>query len=360
MLISLSREELLAAQARYGIYLYALPMGIICAVLGYIYGNALFITQYELLSYPPLAALLAVLLFCIVFTKIPIAYVERILLIGIAIHLDLSLFYHVSHIQTISSLISMEKILGHGFWSMAIYTMIFWLFELPVAKRIAWIHLGSLMLITTLLYVNTAGPQLIGQNVYYLSQLFAGQALFIMIFSAYTYMLEERQKTTHQMMHRAYTDELTTLANRRFLDLAIVNQFECANKHQQSFSVVLLDIDHFKNVNDTYGHFVGDKVLQQISQILLKEVDKHSFIGRWGGEEFLLVLPNSTLTQAEANAWRIKRALERAKFIDDLSITASFGVSEYRSCDTTESLLVRADSALYQAKSSGRNQVIGA
>ena len=78
MLINLSREELLAAQARYGIYLYALPMGIICAVLGYIYGNALFITRYELLSYPPLASLLT-LLFCIVFTNIPIAYIERIL-----------------------------------------------------------------------------------------------------------------------------------------------------------------------------------------------------------------------------------------------------------------------------------------
>ena len=199
----------------------------------------------------------------------------------------------------------MEKILGHGFWSMAIYTMIFWLLicllpsGLPDTPWLADIdHVHDLP--------EYVGPQLVGQNVITYHN-FCRADPFIMIFSAYTYMLEERQKTTHQMMHRAYTDELTTLANRRFLDLAIVNQFECANKHQQSFSVVLLDIDHFKNVNDTYGHFVGDKVLQQIAQVLLKEADKHSFVGRWGGEEFLLVLPNSTLTQAEANAWRIKR-----------------------------------------------------
>jgi diguanylate cyclase (GGDEF)-like protein len=157
----------------------------------------------------------------------------------------------------------------------------------------------------------------------------------------------------------ATRDALTNVANRRELEAqmaAIVTDFN--EKSRVPFSVIFVDADHFKRVNDTYGHSVGDQVLIDLARLLTQETYSGELVGRYGGEEFVILCPDTNLEQAVRRAERLRVTLRKSKIggIDRLRVTASFGVSQSEPGDTVESVLRRADKALYKAKEEGRDR----
>jgi diguanylate cyclase (GGDEF)-like protein len=157
---------------------------------------------------------------------------------------------------------------------------------------------------------------------------------------------------------QASTDALTGILNRHALYHILGQEMERAGRYKRPFSIILFDLDQFKTINDTFGHLEGDKVLKEISQLVGSLVRRTDFLGRWGGEEFLLILPETDSEAAQALAERIRKSVEITRIVEDYSIAASFGVTTYHIERSLEDLLDFADRALYQAKHNGRNQVV--
>jgi diguanylate cyclase (GGDEF)-like protein len=147
-------------------------------------------------------------------------------------------------------------------------------------------------------------------------------------------------------------DPLTGLANRRYLDISYANQVAQSKRHSQPFSLMLLDIDHFKLYNDNHGHSQGDRILIQVADILRNSTRSTDLAVRYGGEEFLLLISESNAKAAFELAERI-----RLQVIGEIGITISIGVTDNRLTDTLATQIIRADTALYKAKHEGRNQV---
>lgn len=153
------------------------------------------------------------------------------------------------------------------------------------------------------------------------------------------------------------TDRLTGLANRRKLESALQAELLRARRYGKVFSVIMLDVDRFKNVNDTYGHTVGDTVLTQVAGLLTRNARETDLVGRWGGEEFLVVCPETSVAVVAALAERYRQEFERFEFEQAGRVTCSFGVTACQEGDTVQALIQRADAALYRAKEGGRNRV---
>lgn len=153
------------------------------------------------------------------------------------------------------------------------------------------------------------------------------------------------------------TDRLTGLFNRLKLDVVLTGEIDRASRFTQPFSLILIDIDYFKQVNDRYGHPVGDQVLEQFANILLRKTRKVDTVGRWGGEEFLIICPNTDGAGARQLAESLRVAIEEHNFPIVGRMTASFGVSGFQANDQANDIVARADEALYTAKHDGRNCV---
>jgi diguanylate cyclase (GGDEF)-like protein len=121
--------------------------------------------------------------------------------------------------------------------------------------------------------------------------------------------------------------------------------------------MAIFDIDHFKRINDTFGHSIGDFILKTIAEIIKKNIRTTTYLFRWGGEEFVILIPEIDLEGAKIHAERLRRAIEEHVFGEAGAITASFGVSQFEDGDSADTFLKKADAALYKAKSNGRNRV---
>ncbi len=164
-----------------------------------------------------------------------------------------------------------------------------------------------------------------------------------------------------RLHEQAITDELTGIYNRRHMMTILSQQKSMADRGNYTFSVCFCDIDHFKQVNDTLGHGAGDLVLQNFCQIVEQHIRDNDFVGRFGGEEFVLIMSMADKEHAYQMADRLRTTLEHARLLDsapELRLTSSFGVTEYQAGETTERLLSRVDGALYKAKEQGRNRVV--
>ncbi len=156
-------------------------------------------------------------------------------------------------------------------------------------------------------------------------------------------------------------DTLTALYNRRTIVKRLNDLLNEALRYNERFTIIMLDIDHFKHVNDRYGHLTGDDVLENIAGVMKGSLRKTDIPGRYGGEEFMVILPKTDLLTAEKVAQRIRRNIESTVITDHcgnvFNITISQGLSCFQRNDTAASLIARADEALYQAKRNGRNRV---
>ena len=155
----------------------------------------------------------------------------------------------------------------------------------------------------------------------------------------------------------ATKDKLTNIFNRLKIDTYLQNQVEECNNSTNKLSLIFFDIDHFKQVNDTYGHKVGDYVLQEISKVISNHIRKDDFFGRWGGEEFLIILPNIELEEAVKVAEKLRKVIENHTFREVGKITCSFGVVSCKKSERVNEIIERVDTLLYKAKENGRNRV---
>ena len=161
-----------------------------------------------------------------------------------------------------------------------------------------------------------------------------------------------------EILQLAETDKLTGLYNREKLENTLIACLPGVDE-QYPLSVMLLDVDYFKKINDQYGHFEGDKVLQALAKKLKDLMREQDIVARWGGEEFVVLCTNASLETAMQLAQRIREDIAK-QVICGHGLTVSVGVAQYEPGDTVESLLDRADVGLYQAKNNGRNSVIAA
>lgn len=164
--------------------------------------------------------------------------------------------------------------------------------------------------------------------------------------------------------HETVTDPLTGVFNRRFMEKRLLEEVAKANRYQFELSVLMLDLDHFKQVNDVYGHQAGDQILKEIGNLVGRELRDSDVLARYGGEEFLIIAPNTAPTDANVLAERLRSRIEAHQLVADkkdqkLRVTVSIGVSSYGGDIIDEQSLIRvADKNLYLAKSAGRNRVI--
>lgn len=168
----------------------------------------------------------------------------------------------------------------------------------------------------------------------------------------------EITRLNERLEHLAYTDALTGIWNRSRIETVLDNEISAAIRYGRPCSVLLFDIDHFKQVNDTHGHDAGDKVLVTISNILNRSLRPTDHFARWGGEEFLVIAGNSTLECTLQLAERLRQIIETSDLGPTGNITASFGVTAWVPGDTRRTLVKRADQAMYRAKQTGRNRVM--
>ncbi|MEF3191650.1 MAG: diguanylate cyclase [Campylobacterales bacterium] len=170
-----------------------------------------------------------------------------------------------------------------------------------------------------------------------------------------SHILEERNK---QLAKMATHDALTQVYNRYFFSELFVKEYAYAQRYQGYIAVLLLDIDHFKQINDTYGHNVGDSVLREFSALCRKRLRRSDIFARWGGEEFVVLLPNTSGKQGVEVAEKIRKIVEQHAFSGVDRVTCSVGVAEVKEGDLLDDVVGRADEALYKAKESGRNRVV--
>ncbi len=166
-----------------------------------------------------------------------------------------------------------------------------------------------------------------------------------------------KEKLRERELHNLATrDHLTGVYNRHALVMFLEKFLSSAQRYKNSFSIILADIDNFKQVNDTFGHQVGDLVLKEFARIIKNSLRKTDVFGRWGGEEFLIILPFTSNPYPVAE--KLRRRVEQHNFPEVGRITVSFGCTRYIEGDDLESMLIRADEALYEAKSSGKNRTV--
>ena len=169
--------------------------------------------------------------------------------------------------------------------------------------------------------------------------------------------ITDRKEMEKKLERLATIDILTGAYNRSKFDEIIRIEMERAVRSDLLLSLIMFDIDHFKELNDTYGHLAGDNVLRKIADIVRENIRKIDYFVRWGGEEFIIIAPQTDLERAEALSERIRRVTEDNRFEITGKVTLSFGLTEFQKSDTVDAFIKRADDAMYQAKKSGRNRI---
>lgn len=193
------------------------------------------------------------------------------------------------------------------------------------------------------------------------SLLFAGSQGLLLSFVASAAWLEGELTQVKQdaawFQRLAHHDALTGLPNRRQVEVALSTALAQSSRTGTPCSVLMIDIDHFKRLNDRFGHPVGDEVLQHIAHRLREQLRAGNTLGRWGGEEFVVVAPQTELHEAQQLGERLRHAVRSEPAVGEHMLTVSIGMTAYRPGDTPETIVARADRALYRAKQGGRDRL---
>lgn len=179
------------------------------------------------------------------------------------------------------------------------------------------------------------------------------ESLYVISFSDIT----DIEMEIFKIQKEADTDKLTGIFNRNRFDKLLEREIHHVQASSKHTSLLIFDIDKFKDVNDTKGHIVGDEVLKGLARVIYKNIRVNDIFARWGGEEFVIMAPDTKLEDALLFASKLREEVEKHVFVDELHITCSFGVTELSRKDTAVSVMERVDKALYAAKQNGRNRV---
>jgi diguanylate cyclase (GGDEF)-like protein/PAS domain S-box-containing protein len=169
--------------------------------------------------------------------------------------------------------------------------------------------------------------------------------------------ISDRQAVQQKLQRLATTDPLTGVYNRYQFEVLYGNEVQKNYRHEQPMALILFDIDHFKTINDSFGHDVGDRALREFVAVIRKNIRSYDICARWGGEEFILLVPGVDIPNAVSIAETIREDVSHHEFYGVGRFTTSAGVSGWSSSDSIDSLIKRADKALYTAKKNGRNRV---
>ncbi len=174
-------------------------------------------------------------------------------------------------------------------------------------------------------------------------------------------LLNEREQLQKKLAHMAMYDALTDILSRRAIMEQIESERQRTTRYDRPLSILMVDIDHFKNVNDTYGHIAGDVVLREVAQTLYDQIRRSDFVGRYGGEEFLVVLPETSLDKAIVLGEKLRKSVAALSIQVDgealTDTTISVGAAEHEKDKSIDAFINRSDHWLYEAKNGGRNQV---
>jgi diguanylate cyclase (GGDEF)-like protein len=167
----------------------------------------------------------------------------------------------------------------------------------------------------------------------------------------------EHQKIEEELAHLATIDPLTLISNRRKFDEVLRYELTRDSRYHNELTLIFFDLDHFKTINDQHGHKIGDDVLKEFTRLISGKIRKTDVFSRWGGEEFAILLPETSLATAIQTAEKLRSETENHLFPYVGKITASFGVSQFFDGDNENTFINRADNALYRAKRNGRNRI---
>jgi diguanylate cyclase len=225
----------------------------------------------------------------------------------------------------------------------------------------ALVFLISLMFLGLIFVNQSAGTFAIIQNALQMLELLLVSISSILLLYLLAYIGEQHFKSHVQAevnARLANTDSLTQVDNRRHLEVHIDREINRAARQKQPLAILMLDIDHFKKINDQFGHAAGDSVLINIAQMIRQNLRSMDHFGRWGGDEFICVASNTDLETAKILAERIRQEVEAARFPDTPTVKCSIGIAPFIKGDSLSDLLSRADKGLMQAKAAGRNCVV--
>lgn len=189
------------------------------------------------------------------------------------------------------------------------------------------------------------------------SLLWKSLAVAAFVLAVVIYSNRKLSALNRELERLSVTDKLTGLFNRMKLDEVLESEIQRSQRFGQPFSLILLDLDHFKLVNDCHGHQAGDQVLVEVARLLQRHTRETDLAGRWGGEEFMVVCPHTDEAGVRVLAEDLRQVFELNEFPVVQQKTASFGVATYRPNDQAKDIVARADAALYRAKDLGRNRV---
>lgn len=181
--------------------------------------------------------------------------------------------------------------------------------------------------------------------------------LYLLAFYPLANEIRARRRMEEELKKLAMTDNLTKLSNRAKFYEVIEREVERFKRHSQPLSLLLFDIDDFKTINDTYGHNVGDEALKSLTRLVSAQLREIDYFVRWGGDEFIIVAPDTGIEKATALAERARRVVESHSFQAVGRLTLTFSVTQFKAGDTVDSFIKRADRGLYRAKEAGKNRV---
>ena len=264
-----------------------------------------------------------------------------------------AVFYYASSMIVAGVSDGAAVILGYSFVPYLLVVMVA-LFPLTILEGSLAIATAFVAVILTQLSLGTL------TSIESLAQLWLLALLSVFVLAA--------EVTQLQMLLRLYRqatrDHLTGLLNRRSMSKVIDNEIERSHRYGHKLSILLFDLDRFKRVNDNHGHLVGDLVLQEFSALVVRELRQSDTVVRYGGEEFLAVLPETTLSSAQDLAERVRAAVEASSTVSTsgevIDYTTSIGVTELIKDEEVETAIKRVDDCLYRAKEEGRNRVVAA
>lgn len=243
-------------------------------------------------------------------------------------------------------------------WIPVIYVFAF---TLAGHKSSLTISLGilALFLVTSLPYLLHSPARQFANFTIQLHLVSAVLIAALYFFSSYQHRLQLAQLTMDELAALSHTDELTHLPNRRSIRQSVGYELLRFQRYGAGFAVILLDLDEFKSVNDGFGHQAGDQTLQALAARVGETLREGDTLGRWGGDEFVIVLPEAGFDDALAKARALCAHVAASPLVNEQRVTISCGVASVKPVDTAESLFHRADTALYAAKQGGRNRAEG-
>lgn len=290
------------------------------------------------------------------FGRVPTAVLERAGLVfgglGIVVSLAVATYAVPDHLGRSAAQATLH-------WVPLVFAFAFVAFPGRVAARAA---LALLAVVAAVVLPHDVARWLEGDgdHLYLLGQALASYAVLVAalrFFADLHVRATTFQRAAERMRELAHTDTLTRLGNRRQADAWLQREVRRAERYGRPLSVLMLDLDHFKRLNDAHGHGAGDRVLVDLGRHLAASVRGSDAVVRWGGEEFLVLAPETVLEDAVHLADGIRRGVAREPFGDGHRLTVSVGVASHRRGDDPASLVARADAALYMAKRAGRNAV---